>query len=301
MPTTNDPNLNLSLEGPGNKIEDKLLNEHKDQVKFSGNVNKLIKRLRHLTGKAIEDFKMIEEGDRIMVCMSGGKDSYVLLDLLLSLQRSAPVSFSLIAVHLEGGFPLYPHNLVENYLKNTGVEYHIIKEDIYTLLKQTMGDKPLCSMCSRLRRGIIYRVAKELNIDKIALGHHADDILETFFLNLFYGGKLKAMPPKLITDDSANIVIRPMAYCRESDISRLARAKQYPIIPKELCALVANKERSKVKDMIKMWDKQQHGRSQIMFKALMDINLSHLLDTSLYDFTFNRADIIRKNDEQKED
>lgn len=296
----------MSTDLPNSSLNDSSLNNNasfdisdaqlpNNKIKHSYNTNKLMKRLRHLTGDAIKDYSMISDKDRIMVCISGGKDSYVLLDVLRSLQRSTPVDFTLIPVHLEGGFPLYPHGVVEEYLKSTGLEYHIIKEDIYTLLKQTMGNKPLCSMCSRLRRGIIYNAAKKLNIDKIALGHHGDDILETFFLNLFYGGKLKSMPPKLITDDKANIVIRPLSYCREDDIQKYAKVMQYPIIPKELCSLVENKQRSNVKDMIKKWDKDFPGRSHIMLKALKDISLSHLLDVTKYDFSFDRDDIVRES------
>ena len=271
---------------PRNQVNEK-------KQKLSNNLNKVMKRLRHMAGMAIKDFNMIEDGDKVMVCMSGGKDSYVLLEVLQSLQRSAPIDFTLIPVHLNGNFPLYPEGLIEDYLKNTGLEYHIIKEDIYSLLKKTLGESSVCSMCSRLRRGIIYKVAKELGVNKIALGHHADDILETFFLNLFYGGKLKAMPPKLFTDDEKNIVIRPLAYCREADILKYSRAKNYPIFPKEMCALVQNKERSNIKDMIKMWDREYPGRSQIIFKALKDISLSHLLDTTKYDFTFSSKDLIK--------
>ncbi|MGN1393068.1 MAG: tRNA 2-thiocytidine(32) synthetase TtcA [Succinivibrionaceae bacterium] len=245
------------------------------------NQNKLMKRIRHATGKAIADYKMIDDGDRIMVCMSGGKDSYVLLDVLQSLRRSAPVDFELIPVHLEANFPNYPKGVVEDYLKSTGLEYHIIKENIYDLILKKIPDgKNICSLCSRLRRGILYRFAKELKINKIALGHHADDILETFFLNLFYAGKLKAMPPKLFTDDGANIVIRPLAYCREKDMIKLSSMKNYPILPKSMCSLGENKMRGEIKEMIKQWDKKYHGRSEIMFKALKDISLSHLLDIS---------------------
>lgn len=253
------------------------------------NTNKIVKRLRHMAGKAIADFNMIEDGDRIMVCMSGGKDSYVLLEILQSLQRSAPVNFALIPVHVNGNLPNYVDNIVEDYLKSTGLEYHVIKEDIYSVIKRNMEEgKSICPICSRLRRGIIYSKAKQFNANKIALGHHADDILETFFLNLFFGGKLKSMPPKLFSDDGENIVIRPLAYCREKDIIKLSNIRNYPLLPKSMCALVENKMRSEVKDMINAWDKQFKGRSEIMLKALKDVCLSHLLDTSRYDFNKNR-------------
>lgn len=253
------------------------------------NTNKIVKRLRHMAGKAIADFNMIEDGDRIMVCMSGGKDSYVLLEIIQSLQRSAPVNFTLIPVHVNGNLPNYVDNIVEDYLKSTGLEYHVIKEDIYSVIKRNMEEgKSICPICSRLRRGIIYSKAKQFNANKIALGHHADDILETFFLNLFFGGKLKSMPPKLFSDDGENIVIRPLAYCREKDIIKLSNIRNYPLLPKSMCALVENKMRSEVKDMINAWDKQFKGRSEIMLKALKDVCLSHLLDTSRYDFEKNR-------------
>lgn len=249
------------------------------------NFNKLQKRLRHDAGRAIADFNMIEDGDRIMVCMSGGKDSYALLEILQSLQRSAPVDFTLIPVHLNGIFPGYPEGLVENYLKGTGLEYHIIKEDIYRIITDKIpSGQNICSLCSRLRRGILYRCAGEFNITKIALGHHADDILTTFFLNLFYAGKLKTMPPKLLTDDGAHVVIRPLAYCRERDLIRLSEIRNYPLVPKAMCNGVENKMRGEIENMIKAWDRQYHGRSEIMFKALKDISLSHLLDGSKYDF-----------------
>jgi tRNA 2-thiocytidine biosynthesis protein TtcA len=258
-----------------------------DTSKQIYNTNKVMKRLRHATGSAIADFQMIKDGDRVMVCMSGGKDSYALLEILQSLQRSAPIDFTLIPVHLNAKFPLYPDGIVEDYLKKTGLEYHVINEDVYGLIKSKIETgKPICSMCSRLRRGILYRVASEIGATKIALGHHADDILETFFLNLFYAGKLKAMPAKLKTDDDKHVVIRPLAYCRERDIIKLSEAREYPLLPKAMCAMVENKMRSEIKSMIINWDKKYHGRSEIMFKALRDITLSHLLDTDKYDFVF---------------
>ncbi|SFP16951.1 tRNA 2-thiocytidine biosynthesis protein TtcA [Ruminobacter amylophilus] len=266
---------------------DNMVNETKEELsqKQLYNFNKLQKRLRHAAGKAIADFNMIEDGDRVMVCMSGGKDSYALLEILQSLKRSAPVDFELIPVHLNGMFPKYPEGIVENYLKGTGLEYHVIKENIHDIIIDKIPDgKNICSLCSRLRRGILYRTARELGITKIALGHHADDILATFFLNLFYAGKLKSMPPKLLTDDGDNIVIRPLAYCREKDLIRLAEIRNYPILSKDICSLGENKMRKEIEEMIRNWDRQYHGRSEIMFKALKDICLSHLLDTTKYDF-----------------
>ena len=262
-----------------------------NQKKTEYNTNKLMKKLRHATGNAIADFGMIEEGDKIMVCMSGGKDSYVLLEVLQSLQHSAPVHFELIPVHLEAGLPNYPHGLVEDYLKTTGLNYHVVHEDVYKIIRDKIPDgRQICSLCARLRRGILYRVASEIGATKVALGHHADDILETFFLNLFYAGRIKAMPAKLKTDDGKHVLIRPLAYCREKDIAKFAQAKGYPLLPKDMCSLGENKMRPEVKDMIKAWDKKYPGRSEIMFKAMKDITLSHMLDTNLYDFSFADPD-----------
>ena len=262
------------------------------------NFNKLQKRLRHAAGKAIADFNMIEAGDRVMVCMSGGKDSYALLEILQSLQRSAPVDFELVPVHLNGMFPKYPEGVVEDYMRRTGLEYHVIREDIHSIITDKIPDgKNICSLCSRLRRGILYRTARELKITKIALGHHADDILATFFLNLFYAGKLKSMPPKLLTDDGDNIVIRPLAYCREKDLIKLAEIREYPILSKDICSLGEHKMRKEIEEMIRNWDKQYHGRSEIMFKALKDICLSHLLDTRTYDFNLKVKTLTETHDD----
>lgn len=280
-----DQSLSLDQDTLKNTLEITEEQKKEKEKKIQYNNNKLMKRIRHATGKAIADFNMIEDGDVIMVCMSGGKDSYVLLEVLQSLQRSAPVNFKLVPVHLNAKLPNYPDGVVEDYLKATGLEYHIITENVYDIIRDKIPDgKNICSLCSRLRRGILYRTAKEIGANKIALGHHADDILETFFLNLFYAGKLKAMPAKLFTDDGENIVIRPLAYCREKDMIKLSQIRDYPILPKAMCALGENKMRSEVKQMIIDWDKRYHGRSEIMFKALKDICLSHLLDTSKYEF-----------------
>ncbi len=256
-----------------------------DERKYLYNTNKTLKRLRHLTGMAIQDFNMISAGDRVMVCMSGGKDSYALLEILTSLQKSAPVDFELIPVHLDARLPGYPEGVMEEYLSKTGLKYHIISEDVYSLIREKIPDgRNICSFCSRLRRGILYRVAGEIGASKIALGHHGDDILGTFFLNLFYAGSIKSMPPKLHTDDGRHVVIRPLAYCRERDIVRLAEGRRYPLFPKNLCSLGENKMRGEIREMINSWDKKFPGRSMNMLKAMQRICLSHMLDRSLYDF-----------------
>ena len=247
--------------------------------------NKLHKRLRHDTGRAIEDYNLIEDGDRIMVCMSGGKDSYAMLDILESLRRKAPVEFSLVAVHLDAGLPGYPENLMSDYLEAKGVEYRIVKEPVYNIVREKLPDgRNICSLCSRLRRGILYRVAGEVGATKIALGHHREDALETLLLNLFYTGQLKSMPPKLLTDDGRHIVIRPLIYCAEKDLIRFATMKEYPLISAELCSFAANRQRGVIKEMLKEWEKKNPGRLEIMSRALRDVKLSHLMDNSVYGF-----------------
>ncbi|SET45235.1 tRNA 2-thiocytidine(32) synthetase TtcA [Thorsellia anophelis] len=249
------------------------------------NLNKLQKRLRSQVGKAIADFSMIEEGDKIMVCLSGGKDSYTLLEILRSLQISAPVSFSLVAVNLDQKQPGFPEHILPNYLKEIGVEYLIVEENTYGIVKEKIPEgKTTCSLCSRLRRGILYRTAKEIGATKIALGHHRDDMLETLFLNMFYGGKLKSMPPKLVSDNGEHIVIRPLAYCREKDIIKFSNAKQFPIIPCNLCGSQPNLQRQVIKEMLNDWDKRYPGRIETMFSALQNITPSHLADNTLFDF-----------------
>lgn len=250
------------------------------------NINKLQKRLRRNTGDAIVDYSMIEDGDRVMVCISGGKDSYVMLDMLMSLQKSAPVSFSLIVVNLDQKFPEYPAHVLPEYLNQLGVDYKIIEEDTYAIVKDKIAEgKTQCSLCSRLRRGILYRTAKELGVTKIALGHHREDILETLFLNMFHGGKLKTMPPKLVTDDGQHVVIRPLAYCREKDIIRFAQVRQYPILPESLCGIEpSDMQRQMIKQMLNAWDKQFPGRIETMFRAIQNVVPSHLADLSLFDF-----------------
>ncbi len=247
--------------------------------------NKLLKRLRANVGRAIQDYNMIENGDRVMVCLSGGKDSYTMLDLLLQLQQIAPIQFEIIAVNLDQGQPGFPKHILPDYLNKLNIEYKIITEDTYSTVKRVIPDgKTTCGLCSRLRRGILYRVAQELKATKIALGHHRDDILETFFLNMFYGGKLKGMPAKLVSDDGKNIVIRPLAYCIEKDIIKYATEKNFPIIPCNLCGSQPNLQRQVIKEMLIAWDKQYPGRIATMFRALQNTIPSHLMDNQYYDF-----------------
>ncbi|GGD52688.1 tRNA 2-thiocytidine(32) synthetase TtcA [Lacimicrobium alkaliphilum] len=247
--------------------------------------NKLQKRLRRHVGKAIEDFNMVEEGDRIMVCLSGGKDSYTLLDILLYLQRIAPVKFDLIAVNLDQKQPGFPAHVLPEYLSQLGVNFQIVTEDTYSIVKQKIPEgKTTCSLCSRLRRGILYRTATELSATKIALGHHRDDMLETLLLNMFYGGKLKSMPPKLVSDDGKQMVIRPLAYCAEKDISQYAEKMDFPIIPCNLCGSQENLQRKVIKQMLQQWDSQYPGRIENMARALQSVVPSHLADKTLFDF-----------------
>ncbi len=247
--------------------------------------NKLAKRLRRLTGQAIADFDMIQAGDRVMVCLSGGKDSYALLDVLLSLREHAPVDFEVIAFNLDQRHPGYPADVLPGYLRSLGVRFHIEEQDTYSVVKRVIPEgKTMCSLCSRLRRGVIYRVARELGATKIALGHHRDDILETFFLNLFFNGKIKAMPPKLVSDDGNHIVIRPLAYVSEVDLVRYAELRQFPIIPCDLCGSQDNLQRKQVKAMLAKWEKHHPGRMETIFRSLHNIVPSHLADTRLFDF-----------------
>lgn len=237
------------------------------------------------TGKAIGDYNMIEDGDTVLVCMSGGKDSHAMLMILLALQERAPIDFKLIAMNLDQKQPGFPAEVLPAYLKKLGVEYKIVEADTYSIVKEKIPEgKTTCSLCSRLRRGVIYRTAKELGANKIALGHHRDDIVETLFLNLFFGAKMKAMPPKLATNDKQNIVIRPLAYCSEKDIAAYARQMGFPIIPCDLCGSQENLQRKKVKDMLNAWELEQPGRINNIFRAITNVEPSHLGDTSLYDF-----------------
>ncbi|UJP02403.1 MAG: tRNA 2-thiocytidine(32) synthetase TtcA [Nitrosomonas sp.] len=255
------------------------------QQKQQYNTNKLQKRLRRLAGTAIADFNMIEAGDRVMVCLSGGKDSYALLDILRNLQAHAPLEFELIAVNLDQKQPGFPEQVLPGYLTEIGMPFRIVEQDTYSVVKRVIAEgKTTCSLCSRLRRGVLYRVASELGATKIALGHHRDDILETLFLNMFYGGKLKAMPPKLVSDDGKHIVIRPLAYCKEKDLAAYAAIANFPIIPCNLCGSQPNLQRQVIKEMLQQWDKKFPGRLETMFRALQNIQPSHLADTSRYDF-----------------
>jgi tRNA 2-thiocytidine biosynthesis protein TtcA len=263
-------------------------------------VNRLQKRLCRKTGEAIADYHMIEDGDRVMVCLSGGKDSYTLLDMLLGLQRSAPVSFELVAVNLDQKQPGFPEHVLPEYLDALGVEYQIVNEDTYSVVMEKIKPgKTLCSLCSRLRRGILYRTAGEIGATKIALGHHMDDLVETLFLNMFHGSRLKTMPPKLVSDDRKNIVIRPLVYCREKEIARFARAKNYPIIPCNLCGSQTNLQRVQIKNMLAEWEKQSPNRVVSIFKSMQRVTRSHMLDTDLYDFasmTLQSADDLDELD-----
>ncbi len=253
----------------------------KDRTEF----NKLHKRLRRNVGSAIADFNMIEAGDKVMVCLSGGKDSYTLLDILLHLQKTAPIQFDILAVNLDQKQPGFPEHVLPEYLDKLGVAYHIIENDTYSIVKRVIPEgQTTCSLCSRLRRGSLYGYARKQGITKIALGHHRDDILETFFLNLFYAGKLKAMPPKLRSDDGQNMVIRPLAYCKEKDIEKYAELMQLPIIPCNLCGSQENLQRQAMKKMLENWDKNTPGRVESIFASIQNIAPSQLADSQLFDF-----------------
>jgi tRNA 2-thiocytidine biosynthesis protein TtcA len=252
---------------------------------MSATKRKLAAQLRGLTGKAIEDYGMIADGDRVMVCLSGGKDSYTLLDMLLSLQRSAPVNFSLVAVNLDQKQPGFPSHVLPEYLASLGVDFHIIEQDTYSVVKRLIPEgRTMCSLCSRMRRGALYRYAAENRITRIALGHHRDDIVETLFLNLFHGGKLKAMAPKLRSEDGRHIVIRPLAYVAERDIERYAGARGFPLIPCDLCGSQQNLQRASIKRMLAGWEREHPGRIESLLTALRNVEPETLADTRLFDF-----------------
>ena len=253
--------------------------------KSSQSFLKLRKKLISLTGKAIMHFNMIEDSDRVMVCMSGGKDSYTMLTMLLALKKRAPINFDIVAVNLDQKQPNFPQDVLPNYFINYGIPYEIINEDTYSIVKSKIPEgKTTCSLCSRLRRGILYKTASRIGATKIALGHHKNDIVETFFLNMFHGSKLKSMPPKLLSDDKKNIIIRPLAFCEEKDIKSYANAMNFPIIPCDLCGSQKNLEREKIKSMLSTWEKDNPGRVNNIFGAISNIELSHLADKSLFDF-----------------
>ncbi|MBT8048429.1 MAG: tRNA 2-thiocytidine(32) synthetase TtcA [Xanthomonadales bacterium] len=248
-------------------------------------LNKLTKRLQRNTGRAIADFNMIGEGDRIMVCLSGGKDSFTMLDILLELQRRAPVQFELLAVNLDQKQPGFPEHVLPEYAKQVGVPFHVIQQDTYSVVKRVIPEgKTTCGLCSRLRRGALYRFAGENGITRIALGHHRDDIIETLFLNLFHGGRLKAMPPKLLSDDGRHVIIRPLAYCSEQDIKRYAAIRDFPVIPCNLCGSQPNLQRQATKEMLAVWKKTHPGRIENIFRAIGNVSPSQLADRELFDF-----------------
>ena len=262
-----------------------------DNVPISNNARRLAARLRGLVGKAIADYSMIAEGDRVMVCLSGGKDSYTLLDMLLSLQRGAPVRFELMGVNLDQKQPGFPAEVLPPYLSSLGVPFHIIEQDTYRVVKRVIPEgRTMCGLCSRLRRGALYRYARENGFNRIALGHHRDDIVETLFLNMFYGGRLKAMPPKLRSEDGRHIVIRPLAYVAERDIARYARARVFPIIPCDLCGSQQHLKRRAVKELLAAWEREHPGRTEAIFSALRNVQASHLADPVTFDFAALEAE-----------
>jgi len=253
-------------------------------------LNRCHKNLRRDVGKAIADYNMIEDGDLVMVCLSGGKDSYTMLDILLSLQKHAPIDFRLIAVNLDQKQPGFPEHVLPQYLSNLGVDYHIIEMDTYSIVKdKTPEGKTFCGLCSRLRRGSLYGYAREIGATKVALGHHREDIVETLFLNMFFGGTLKAMPPKLLSDDKQNVLIRPLAYCSEEEIARYAKLKQFPIIPCNLCGTQENMQRRNIKEMLKQWDRETPGRVESIFRAICNVAPSQLADPKLFPFAGLKA------------
>ncbi|SHN68358.1 tRNA s(2)C-32 sulfurtransferase [Duganella sacchari] len=272
-------------------IDDNLSTKAADKIAHEN--NKLHKRLCRLVGQAIGDFNMIEDGDKIMVCLSGGKDSYALLDILMTLRERAPINFEIVAVNLDQKQPNFPADILPAYLEKLGIPFHIENQDTYSIVKRLIPEgKTTCSLCSRLRRGILYRVADELGCNKIALGHHRDDILETFFLNMFFGGKIKGMPAKLVSDDGKHMVIRPLAYVKEEDTERYAEVKGFPIIPCDLCGSQENLQRKQIKAMMRDWEKKHPGRVENIFSSLSTVVPSHLMDRDLFGFKDIKADGI---------
>jgi len=264
------------------------------------NFNRLQKRLRRKAGEAIADYGMIEDGDRVMVCLSGGKDSYTMLDLLLGLQVVAPVGFSIVAVNLDQKQPGFPEQVLPEYLEFLGVEYRIVEKNTYRIVKERIPEgRTMCSLCSRLRRGTLYETAAEIGATKIALGHHMDDLVETLFLNMFHGSRLKSMPPKLVSDDGRHVVIRPLVYCREKEIARYAKEREFPIIPCNLCGSQPNLERVRIKKMLAEWEREAPNRVVSIFKSMQRVTPSHLLDTELFDFDALSAKFADPFDVQK--
>jgi len=272
-------------------VDEALVVNPKSRTEF----NKLQKRLRRHVGQAISDYNMIEDGDKVMVCVSGGKDSYTMLDILLNLQMSAPIKFDIVAVNLDQKQPDFPEDVLPKYLTERGIPHYILEKDTYSIVKElTPEGKTYCAVCSRLRRGSLYGFAQEIGATKVALGHHRDDIMATLFLNLFYGGKLKAMPPKLLSDDGKNILIRPLAYCEEKDIIEYARYKAFPIIPCNLCGSQENLQRAKINEMLREWGKHHTGRLESIFTAIQNVAPSQLADRELFDFVSLKATTHRE-------
>jgi tRNA 2-thiocytidine biosynthesis protein TtcA len=271
-----------------------------NSLKIERETHKLEKRLCREVGRAIVDYNMIEEGDKVMVCVSGGKDSYALLDILLKLKARAPIHFDIVAVNLDQKQPGFPEEVLPRYLSELGVDFHIENQDTYSIVKRVIPEgKTTCGLCSRLRRGILYRVADELGATKVALGHHRDDMLQTFFLNMFFAGKLKSMPPKLVSDDGRHIVIRPLAYVAEKDLVRWAQHREFPIIPCTLCGSQENLQRKQVGEMLREWDRKFPGRVENMFNAMQNVVPSHLLDGTLHDFKGLKATGVADDDGDK--
>ena len=285
--------------GPGNCYghRARIGNPINMDIKKTIQLNRSRKNIRRDVGHAISDFSMIADGDLVMVCVSGGKDSYALLDILLSLKKHAPISFDIHAVNLDQKQPGFPKEILPEYLEGLGVTYSVLERDTYSIVKEKIpSDKTYCGLCSRLRRGILYNFADEIGADKIALGHHRDDIVETLFLNMFHGGKLKAMPPKLLSDDKRNIIIRPLAYCKESELEKFSRLMQFPIIPCDLCGSQDNLQRQVVKQMLRQWNKEFPGRVESIFRSICNVSISQLADVSIYPFTeLESSKLIAKN------
>ena len=285
--------------GPGNCYghRARIGNPINMDIKKTIQLNRSRKNIRRDVGHAISDFSMIADGDLVMVCVSGGKDSYALLDILLSLKKHAPISFDIHAVNLDQKQPGFPKEILPEYLEGLGVTYSVLERDTYSIVKEKIpSDKTYCGLCSRLRRGILYNFADEIGADKIALGHHRDDIVETLFLNMFHGGKLKAMPPKLLSDDKRNIIIRPLAYCKESELEKFSRLMQFPIIPCDLCGSQDNLQRQIVKQMLRQWNKEFPGRVESIFRSICNVSISQLADVSIYPFTeLESSKLIAKN------